>query len=134
MAEKHDSIKAALGLGELFTLSNGATLPVAPCGLGDLEDAVELYSKTLNSHPLQVIFLPVNVEVKRDFDSLLLMASGTKYDVTKEDERKKALKVIYDKFTDVGDYGSEVVKYIKRFLRLIPRDAGPAEAQTEAEA
>jgi hypothetical protein len=123
-------IKDSLGLGELFTLSNGATLPVAPCGLGDLEDAVRFYSTTLNSHMLVEMFLPENADMKRDFDDLLLMASGEKYDEAQEAQRSEALKLIYAKFTDVGDFGSEVARYIKRFLRIIPRDT--AGQDTEA--
>lgn len=126
-------IREALGFAELYTLSNGATLPVAPCGLGDLEDAVRLYSNTLNGQPLAVVFLPDNVEVRRDFDDLLLMASGAKFGDSQEAERDAALKLIYAKFTDVGDFGSEVAKYIKRFLRIIPRDTGATESEQQQE-
>lgn len=123
MADKK-LIKDALGLGEEYSLSNGATITVVPCGLIDIEDAMQMFNDTIFSTSLQFLYIPENKDKKDAFETLLLMANGQRFTEEQAEDRQVALRALKEKFTDVGDFGSEVVKYIQRFLRLVPRNTG----------
>lgn len=108
------TIKEALGLGEVITFSDGTQLPCVPASLADLEDAMAHWSKSLGAGlPIQAIFMPGNEEAKEAFKELLVIATGRRIPI---DELMNKIRI-----------SKEVATFIDRFLGFEPRATGTEE-------